>query len=340
MPCGVRCSAFSRVLLRASNLIQRLPALVLLPRGSLQPQREEDRNLYTPLLSTDLGLCLFCNSPPGSRQRGLQPVHLRHAAAGLRLLRAPRLCVGGHGEMGRGLHVCCGRTPVQCGLAGAAACTLIDSLPSGAYLALRLLQHLWPVPLNLTPLVLPFCRMWTTRPPAASLWRAPTTGQVRLCSGGQLLAAVPLTCSSAGRPRSLPVCGCGADSRERLLQPGAGGSKVAQSLSQCTRSAHLLIQRRPLARRVPHQAHAARLCCALLGRRHLRLLRWGCRAHGWLGHGLSQSAVVWGVSEFGADQKDGGPKRWRETCDLGGNSTHSSAGSLDDASKCMLPCRL
>jgi hypothetical protein len=39
-----------------------------------------------------LSACLSGPLPLCSRQRGLQPVHIRHAPPGLRLLRAPRLC--------------------------------------------------------------------------------------------------------------------------------------------------------------------------------------------------------------------------------------------------------
>lgn len=63
----------------------------------------------TPLCTSAHSCSLHCAHPPvrvpptgRSRQRGLQPVHVRHAAPGLRLVRAPGLCVGGHGELGRG----------------------------------------------------------------------------------------------------------------------------------------------------------------------------------------------------------------------------------------------
>lgn len=223
---------------------------------------------------------------------------------------------------------------MQRGLAGAAACSLIPAC--GAFSVLRLLQHLWRVPLkrfrlNLSPLL--FLQDVDYSPTGREFVAGSYDRSGAALQRGAADGCCAPTCSSAGRPRSLPVFGGGADSGG-MAAARRRGSKVAQSLSQCTRSAHLLIQRRPLARRVPHQAHAARLCCTLLGRRHLRLLRWGCRAAGGLAHGMSQSAVVWVVSKVGADML------MAQTCDRGGSSTRSSAGSLDDASKCMLPCRL
>lgn len=67
--------------------------------------------------------------------------------------------------------------------------------------------------------------MLTIRPPAASLWRAPTTGQVRLCSGGQLPAAVPqLAALQAGHAACLSSVG--AQTAGEWRQPGGGAQRL------------------------------------------------------------------------------------------------------------------
>jgi hypothetical protein len=103
-------------------------SVVITSMAEVQPDLTIDSTIHAPLpacpaalfrlcaaasrlfVFTTTSFCCLppCPLPPCSRQRGLQPVHLRHAPPGLRLLRAPGLCERRDGRrlLAHGARIC------------------------------------------------------------------------------------------------------------------------------------------------------------------------------------------------------------------------------------------